>query len=97
MIGNHLEKVIILGGFNEGIAEKHMKCFYENNNLKSLIKQSTSYNNPDSPTCIDLLLTNAPRSTCILKTELPDFHLMTCIVMRKSSKKLRPRITNYRP
>ena len=73
-----------MGGFNEGIAEKHMKCFCENNNFKSLIKQSTSYNNPDSPTCIDLLLTNAPRSTCILKTELPDFHLMTCIVMRKS-------------
>ena len=90
----------MLGGFNTDIEEKHMKCFCDNYNLKSLIKQPTSYKNPDSPTCIDLLLTYAPRSfqsACVLKTGLSDFHLMTLTVMRKSLKKLQPRIINYRP
>ena len=76
-----------------------MKCFCDNYNLKSLIKQPTCYKNPDNPTCIDLLLTNAPRnfqSTCVLETGLPDFHLMTLTVMRKSFERLQPRVINYR-
>ena len=36
----------------------NMKSFYENYNLKSLIKQPTYYKNPNKPTCIDLTLTN---------------------------------------
>ena len=76
-----------------------MKYFCDNYNLKSLIKQPTCYKNPDNPTCIDLLLTNAPRnfqSTCVLETGLPDFHLMTLTVMRKSFERLQPRVINYR-
>ena len=93
------EKVLILGDFNAAIEEKYMKCFCDNYNLKSLTKQPTRYKNPDNATCIDLLLTNAPRgfpNTCVLKTGLSDFHLMTLHVMRKSFKKLQPRITNHR-
>ena len=59
----------------------------------------TIYKNPDNPASIDLLLTNAPRSfqsTCVLETGLSDFHLITLTVMRKSFKKLQPRIINYR-
>ena len=92
------EKVLILGDFNAGIEEKHMKCFYDNYNLKSLIKQPTCYKNPDNTTYIDLMLINAPRSfqsTCVLETGLSDFRLMTLAVMRKSFKKLQPRIINY--
>ena len=113
MIDNHLdalskcldlysskyEKVLILGALNTDIEEKHMKYFCVNYKLKSLIKQSTCYKNPDNPACIDLLLTNAPRSfqsTCVLETGLSDFHLMTLTVMRRSFRKLQPRIINYR-
>ena len=76
-----------------------MKCFCGNYNLKSLVKQSTCYKNPDNPTCIDLMLTNAPRSfqsKCVLETGLSGFHLMILAVIRKSFKKLQPRIINYR-
>ena len=76
-----------------------MKSFCENYNLKSLIKQPTCYKNPNKPTCIDLILTNVPRmfqSTCVLETGLSDFHLMTVTVMRKTFKKMRPRVINYR-
>ena len=76
--------------FNTDIEAKHMKCFRE---------QRTCYKNPDNPTYIDLLLTNAPRnfqSTCSLETGLSDFNLITLTVVRKSFKKLQPKITHYR-
>ena len=47
----------------------------------------------------DLIPTNEPRSfqtTCVIETGLSDFHLMTLTVMRKSFKKLKPRVINYR-
>ena len=53
------------------IEEANMKSFCENYNLKSLIKEPTSYKNPNKPTCIDLILTNVPRmfqSSCVLET-----------------------------
>ena len=36
------------------------------------------------------------QSTCILETGLSDFHLMTVTVMRKTVKKMHPRVINYR-
>ena len=99
LYSSRYEKVLLLGDFNAGIEEKHMKCFCDNYNLKSLTKQPTCYKNLDNATCIDLLLTNAPRSfpsTCVLETELSDFHLMTLTVMRKIFKKSQPRIINRR-
>ena len=69
-----------------------MKTFCENYSLQNLIKQPTCYKNPSRPTCIDLILTNVPRSfqsTCVIETGLSDFHLMTF-------KKFQPRIINYR-
>ena len=93
------EKILILGDFNVGIEEQHMKAFCDNYNLTSLIKQPTCYKNPNNPTCIDLILSNTPRSfqsTCVIETGLSDFHLMTVTVMKKSFRKFHPRLINYR-
>ena len=112
-IGNHLGALsdfldfhsssynnsIILGDFNVGVEEPHMKTFCENYSLQNLIKQPTCYKRPSRPTCIDLILTNVPRSfqsTCVIGTGLSDFHLMTLSVMKKSFKKFQSRIINYR-
>ena len=111
-IGNHLEalsnfldfhsssynNIIILGDFIMDVEEPHMKTFCENYSLQNLIKQPIRYKNPSRPTCIDLMLTNVPRSfqsTCVIETGLPDFHLITLIVIKKSLKKIQPRIINY--
>ena len=54
---------------------------------------------PSNPTCIYLILTNAPQkfqSSCVLETGLLDFHLMTVTVLRKIFKKLKPGTKNYR-
>ena len=68
-----------------------MKTFCDSYDLTGLIKQSTCHKNPSQPKCIDLILTNEPRSfqtTCVIETGLSDFHLMTLTVMRKSFKNL---------
>ena len=93
------EKVLVLGDFNVEFDDQNMKTFCDSYSLTSLIKQPTCYENPSHPKCIDLILTNVPRSfqtTCVIETGLSDFHLMTLTVMRKSFKKLKPRVINYR-
>ena len=106
-IGNHLEalsdfldfhsssynNIFILGDFNVGVEESHMKTFCKNYSLQNLIKQPTCYKNISRPTCIDLILKNVPRSfqrTCVIETGLSDFHLMTLTVMKNSFKKFQP-------
>ena len=62
-----------------------MKEFCQSYNLKSLIKVPTCYKNPDSPNCIDLILTNKPRNfqnSRVIETSLSDFHKMTVIDLR---------------
>ena len=88
-----------LGDFNVEIEEANMKSLCENFNLKSLIKQPTCCKNPIKPTCIDLILTNVPcmfQSTCVIETGMSNFHLTTVKVMRKTFKKIRPTVINYR-
>ena len=89
------EKNLILGDFNVETEEANMKSFCENYNWKSLIKQPTSYENANKPTCIDLV-PQTFQSACVLETGLSDFHLMTVTALRKSFKKMRPRVINYR-
>ena len=93
------EKVLILGDFNVEADDQNMKTFCNSYSLTSLIKQPTCYKNPSHPKCIDLTLTNVPHSfqtTYVIETGLSDFHLMTLTVMRKSFKKLKARVINYR-
>ena len=83
--------------FNVTDDEHHMKSFCENCGLKNLTRQPTCYKNPSNPVCIDLILTNVPRSlqsTCVVEAGLSDFHLMTLTAMRKSFKKDQPKIIN---
>ena len=80
LIKNHLLKIkniILIGDFNTDISDTHMESFCTIYHLKSLIKGSTCYKNPDKPTCIDLILTNSPKqfqATLTLETGLSDFH-----------------------
>ena len=82
--------MLILGDFNVGIDESHIKSLCETYKLKNLIKQQTCYKNLDNPKCIDKILTNVLRtlqSTCVIETGLSDFDLMTLTTMRKMFKK----------
>ena len=113
MIWNHLDalstylglhsttykKILILGDFNVEIEEQYMKALCNNYNLTGLIKQPTCYKSPNNPKCIDLILSNTPRSfqsTCVIEIGPSDFHLITLTVMIKSFKKFHPQLINYR-
>ena len=59
--------------------------------LKSLIKEPTCHENPNKLSCIDLILTNKPRSfqqSCVIETGLSDFHKMTVTIMTNESSEL---------
>ena len=64
-----------------------------------MIKHRTYYQNPNKPTCIDLTLRNFPRmfqSKLVIEAGLSDFHLVIKTVMKKTFKKIRPRVINHR-
>ena len=67
--------------------------------MKSPIKELTCYKNPNKTSCVDLILTNKPRSfqhSCVIETGLSDVHKMTVTVMKTFFKKLEPRVLHYR-
>ena len=93
------EKVLTLDDLGVEFVKQNMKIFCDSYSLTSLIKQPTWYKNRSHPTCIDLNLTNVPQSfqtLCAIETRLADSHLMALVVTRKSLKKLKLRVINYR-
>ena len=66
---------------------------------KSYIKQPTSFKNPEKPSCIDLILTNRPKSlqsTCVVEIWLSNFQRVTIFVLKMHFQKLPPRLFSYR-
>ena len=74
------DNLVLLGDFNAEPEEESISEFLNLCNLKNLVKQNTCFKNSDKPTCIDLILTNCPRSfqnTGTFETGLSDFHKRT--------------------
>ena len=78
----------------ESIAE-----FLNLSNLINLVKQSSCFKNPDKPTCIDLILTNCPRSFENMDTfeiGLSDFHKLSFTVLKQHFPKQKPKVVIHR-
>ena len=76
-----------------------MIAFTSTFNLKSLINVPTCFKSSENHSCIDLILTNKPRSfqnSSVLEVGLSDFHLMTLTVLKTNFRKKPPRIVKYR-
>ena len=76
-----------------------MRNFCNSYSLNGLIKQPTCFKNSENPSCIDLILTNKPRSfqsTCVIETGLSDFHRMTVSVLKIHFRKLPPKVVTHR-
>ena len=74
---SNYENLIILGDFIAGIDNSYMAGFCDTYDLTSLIIEPGCYKNPENATCIDLILTNNPRSfqnSCAFETGHSDFH-----------------------
>ena len=90
---------LLLGGFNAVVEDSAIKNFCSSYNLTIMLNKPTCFKNPDKPSCIDLILTNCPRTFknyCDIETGLSDFHKLGVSVMKTSYKKSEPKIITYR-
>ena len=90
---------MILGDFNAELNNDIMNTFCSIFNLKSLISTPTCFKSIENPSCIDLILTNKPRSfqkSSVLETGLSDFHLLTFTILKTHFRKKPPQIVKYR-
>ena len=66
LLSSDYKKMIFLVDFNVNDNEQHMQSFFENYGLKNLIRKPTYYKNLQKFSkvlaCMDLILTNVPRS-----------------------------------
>ena len=93
------DNFILLGDFNSEPTESAVRDFCEIYSCKNLIKDNTCFKNPSKPSCIDLIITNRPKSfqnSVTVETGLSDFHKMTLTVMKVFYKKQKPNIATYR-
>ena len=93
------ENIVLMGDLSAEPTDTALSDFCEIYNLKNVIKDKTCFKNPNKPSCIDLVITNRPKSfqnSMVIETGLFDFHKM-CITVRKmyySTQKLT--IIHYR-
>ena len=76
-----------------------LRDFLDEYHTKNLVKEPTCFKNPENPSCVDLFITNFPRSfmkTTTSTTGLSDFHKMIITVMRTTFPKSEPHIISYR-
>ena len=93
------EKVLITGYFNAQEGEKCIDAFLYQHELKSPNEEATGYKNPNKPSCIDLILSNSPRSFFNTKnyfTGLSDCHKLVPSVFKTTFSKTRLKEMMYR-
>ena len=112
LISNHLQEIgnnldllspklynyLLMGDFNAEPNEPPISDFREVYNTKN-IKEKTCFKNPENATCIDLILSNRPRSyldSTVVETGLSDFHKMFVTVMKMYHCRQRPSVITYR-
>ena len=64
-----------------------------------MINKPTCFKKREKPSCVDLILTNCPRSfqnSCAIETGLSDFHKPLVTVMKTTYKKSQPKIIIHR-
>ena len=80
-------------------SERSMHKFYKSYNLHSLCQKSACYKNPEKPSCIDLFLTNSPKSfqnTQTIETGLSDFHKLVVTILKMYLPNNPPNVITFR-
>ena len=93
------DNYLLMGVFKAESNEPAISNFCEIYNTKNIIKEKTCFKNPENPACIDLILTNRPRSfqdSTVIETGLSDFHKMCVTVMKMYHCRQKPSVITYR-
>ena len=88
-----------MGDFNVEPNDATMKNICQIYGCKNIVKDKTCFKNPINLTCIDLIITNRPKSfqeTEIIETGLSDFYKMSLTVVKVLYNKQKPKIIQYR-
>ena len=75
-----------MGDFNAEVEDSSFKYFCSSYYLTGMINRPACFINLEKPSCIDLILTNCPRSfqnSHAIETGLWDFHKLVVTVMDK--------------
>ena len=92
-------KFLFTGDFNIEETDPIMSEFLFKNDSKNLVQQKTCFKSTNNPSCIDLFVTNSPRSfrnTITFANGLSDFHKMILTVLKSTFPKVRPKQIVYR-
>ena len=99
LFSSKYDNFILLGDFNSEPCEQPMRDFCHVYNCQNIIKDKTCFKNPHNPSCVDLFITNRPKSfqnSTVIETGLSDFHKMSLTVMKVFYKKPRLKTVRYR-
>ena len=92
------ENFIFMGDFDVEPNDATMKNFCHVYGCKNIFKDKTCFKNPINPNCIELIITNRPKSfqeSEVIETGLSDFHKMSLTVMKVFYNKQKPKIIQY--
>ena len=87
---NQYDNIMLLGDLHVESPDPVLNDFCNIYNSFSLVKEPICSKNPYNPSCIDLFLTNRPRSfqnTVTIETGISDFHKMVITVLKVFYKK----------
>ena len=80
--------------FNAEETESCLSSFLYQYDAKNIVKEKTCFKNLANPNCIDLFITNSPKSfqnTSVLATGLSDFHKMAITILKSNFIKVQPK------
>ena len=93
------DNLLFFSDFNARLEDVPIKIFCLAYTLTNKINKPTCYKNHEKPSCVELILTNCPRSfqnSCALEIGLSDFHKMVTTVMITTFRKMEPKIIKHR-
>ena len=88
------DKFLPAGDFNIEETDPIMSELLFKNDSKNLVQQKTCFKSTNNPSCIDLFVTNSPRSfqnTITFAGGLSDFHKMILTILKFTFPKVRPK------
>ena len=93
------DNFLLAGDFNSEETESVLSEFLQIYDAKNIVKDKTCFKSTVNPSCIDLFLTNKPRSfqnTTVLNIGISDHHKMVITVLKSNFKKGEPKCILYR-
>ena len=99
LYNDYYDNFLLAGDFNAEENEPCLNLFLSQYDAKNLVKDKTCFKSAANPSCIDLLLTNSPKSfqnTTVFSTGLSDFHKMALTVLKTKFEKVKPKEIQYR-